>query len=71
VGAEAYAECRPIYEEMPGWQGSTLGIKSFDDLPDTARAYLKRIEEITDTPIHVVSTGPDRTETIILKHPFD
>ncbi len=71
VGAEAYAECRPVYEEMPGWQESTLGIKSFEGLPDGARAYLKRIEEITDTPVHIVSTGPDRSETIILQHPFD
>ena len=71
AGAEAFALCEPIYEEHPGWRSSTVGIKNYDELPDNARAYLKRIEEITATPIDIVSTGPDRTETIILKHPFD
>jgi adenylosuccinate synthase len=71
VGAEAYAECRPVYEELPGWVESTVGVKSFEELPPAARAYLKRIEEVTGTPIDMVSTGPDRVETIVLKHPFD
>ncbi|MBI1732409.1 MAG: adenylosuccinate synthase [Gammaproteobacteria bacterium] len=71
AGAEAFAECRPVYEELPGWQESTVGVKSMDALPANARAYLKRLEEVTGTPIDMVSTGPDRTETIILKHPFD
>jgi adenylosuccinate synthase len=71
TGAEAFAECRPVYEELPGWQTSTVGVKSMDALPESARAYLRRIEEVTGTPIDMVSTGPDRTETIILKHPFD
>ncbi|HSR62877.1 MAG TPA: adenylosuccinate synthase [Gammaproteobacteria bacterium] len=69
--ADDYADCKPVYEEMPGWKSSTLGIRKFDDLPENARRYLKRIEEITDTPIDMVSTGPDREETIILRHPFD
>ena len=71
VGAEAYAECEPVYEELPGWQASTEGIKVLDDLPENARLYLKRIETVTNTPIDIVSTGPDRSETIVLRHPFD
>ncbi len=70
-GAEAIADCKPVYEEMPGWNDTTLGIKEFDTLPSNAKDYLKRIEEITETPIHIVSTGPDREETIVLKNPFD
>ena len=70
AGAEAFAECQPVYEELPGWQESTVGVKSMDGLPANARAYLKRLEEVTGIPIDMVSTGPDRTETIILKHPF-
>lgn len=70
VGADAFEECKPIYEEMPGWKESTLGIQNFDALPVNAQKYLKRIEEITETPVHVVSTGPDRSETIVLQHPF-
>jgi len=71
LGAEAIAECVPVYEELSGWRSSTEGVKQFDKLPANARAYLKRIEEITDTTIDIVSTGPDRSETIILSHPFD
>jgi adenylosuccinate synthase len=71
AGADAFAECRPVYEEMPGWQDSTLGIRTFNKLPENARRYLKHIEEITETPIDMISTGPDRDETIILRHPFD
>ena len=71
VGAEAYAQCEPVYEEMPGWHESTVGVKSMDELPENARAYLDRIERITATPVDIVSTGPDRAETIVLNHPFD
>jgi adenylosuccinate synthase len=71
VGGEAYEACRPVYEEMPGWKESTVGIKNYSDLPDNARAYLKRIEDIAERPIDIVSTGPDRSETIILRHPFE
>jgi adenylosuccinate synthase len=71
VGAEAFEECKPVYEELPGWQESTVGIKNLDELPDNAKKYLNRIEEITNTPIDIVSTGPDRAETIVLRHPFD
>jgi adenylosuccinate synthase len=69
-GADAVAECRPVYESMPGWKESTVGVQSFDALPANARAYLHRIEALTGVPIAMVSTGPDRTETILLHHPF-
>ncbi len=70
VGAEAFADCHPVYVEMPGWSESTVGVKNYDDLPENAKNYLKRIEEITETPIDIISTGPDRNETIVLRHPF-
>ncbi|MQQ99316.1 adenylosuccinate synthase [Glaciimonas soli] len=70
VGAEDAARCVPIYEEMPGWTESTVGAKSMEALPATARAYIKRIEELVGVPVDMVSTGPDREETIVLRHPF-
>ncbi|HEY7840788.1 MAG TPA: adenylosuccinate synthase [Gammaproteobacteria bacterium] len=71
VGAESFAECKPVYEELPGWKSSTVGIREYGKLPGAAREYLKRIEKVTGTSIDMVSTGADREETIILKHPFD
>ncbi len=71
VGAEALAICEPIYEEHAGWKESTLGVKSFEDLPKTAQSYLRRLEVLVGAPIAIISTGPDRLETIVLKHPFD
>jgi adenylosuccinate synthase len=68
---DRYGECEPIYETMPGWQQSTVGITEFHDLPANARSYLSRIEEITETPVDIVSTGPARDETIILRDPFE
>ncbi len=70
VGAEAFETCEPVYEDMPGWSESTVGVKDYDALPANARAYLKRIEEVTGVPVDIISTGPDRNETIILNHPF-
>ena len=69
-GAEDAARCEPVYEEMPGWSESTVGAKSMDALPANARAYILRIEELVGVPIDMVSTGPDREETIVLRHPF-
>lgn len=69
--AEHLADCKPIYEELPGWTDSTVGLRSYDQLPDNARAYLKRLEEITGAPIDIISTGPDRADTIILRDPFN
>ena len=71
TGAEAVAECTPVYETLPGWQDSTVGAKSFAALPANARAYLHRIEALTGVPIAMVSTGPERDETILVHHPFD
>ena len=69
-GAEKLAECEPVYMEMPGWKESTVGVKSWDELPAAAVDYLRKIEELGGVPIDIVSTGPDRAETIILRHPF-
>ena len=71
VGAEEAGMCVPVYEEMAGWTESTVGAKSLADLPAAARAYIKRIEELVGVPIDMVSTGPDREETIVLRHPFE
>ncbi|PWV58530.1 adenylosuccinate synthase [Plasticicumulans acidivorans] len=70
LGAEAFEVCEPVYEEMPGWSESTFGVKTFDALPAAARAYLKRIEEVTGAPVAIISTGPDRDETMVLRDPF-
>ena len=70
VGAEALAICEPIYEEHAGWKESTLGIQTFDALPQNAKNYLKRLEQLVGAPIDIISTGPDRVETIVLRHPF-
>jgi len=70
LGAEALAACQPIYEEMPGWRDSTVGVRRYAELPANARAYLRRVEELTDTPIDIISTGPDRADTIVLRDPF-
>jgi len=70
-GAESIAACTPIYESHPGWSESTLGVQQFDKLPKNAQNYLRRIEELVGTRVALVSTGPDRNETIVLHHPFD
>jgi len=68
--SEYYADIKPVYEVLPGWEESTLGIKRLEALPANARAYLRRIEETVGAPIDIISTGPDRSETIVLKDPF-
>jgi adenylosuccinate synthase len=70
VGAEELARCAPVYEELPGWQESTVGVRDFDRLPRAAREYLARIEALCGVPIDLISTGPDREETIVRRHPF-
>ncbi|MCL1886621.1 MAG: adenylosuccinate synthase [Betaproteobacteria bacterium] len=67
---EDAAYCEPIYEKMPGWKESTIGTQSMDRLPANARAYVRRIEELAGIPVDMVSTGPDREETLVLRHPF-
>jgi adenylosuccinate synthase len=69
-GAEAVAHCEPIYEDFPGWKGTTFGIREWDKLPIEAQKFLRRIEEVAGKPIAMVSTGPERDETILLQHPF-
>jgi adenylosuccinate synthase len=70
MGADEVARCRPIYESWSGWQASTYGAKRWEELPAAARAYLHRIEEFCEVPIDVISTGPERSETILRQHPF-
>ncbi len=69
-GADAVARCEPIYETLPGWTDSTVGVKEYAQLPENAQRYLQRLSELTGAPIAMVSTGPDREETIVLEHPF-
>ena len=71
TGAEALAICEPVYEEHPGWKESTVGVKSFDKLPKNAQNYIRRLEELVGAPMALISTGPDREETIVLRHPFE
>lgn len=68
--AHNYARLTPVYEELPGWKTNTVGAKRLDDLPAAARAYLERIEETVGAPVDIISTGPDREETIVLRDPF-
>jgi len=70
VGADRFERCEPVFIEMPGWKESTVGARSRDELPESARAYLRKVEELCETPIDIISTGPDREETIVLRHPF-
>jgi adenylosuccinate synthase len=70
VGAESLEGCVPVYEDMPGWSASTVGVKRYEELPVEARNYLQRIAQICEVPVDMVSTGPDRDETIVLRHPF-
>ncbi len=68
---KVFDECEPIYEELPGWSEDITGVRDMNGLPENAKAYLKRIEELTETPIQIVSVGPGREETIVLQNPFD
>jgi len=70
VGAEALEGCEPVYEEWPGWKESTVGLTRFAQLPGAAQDYLKRIEQVCAVPIDLISTGPERAQTIVLRHPF-
>ena len=70
MGAEEIARCQPIYETMPGWSQTTVGVTKYDALPPAAQRYLKRIEEVTGVPIHMISTSPDRDHTILLRNPY-
>jgi adenylosuccinate synthase len=68
--ADAYAEVEPVYEELPGWMQSTVGVTRFESLPANARRYLERMQKLAGAPIDLISTGPERDQTIVLRHPF-
>ena len=70
TAAAAQAACEPIYETMPGWAGSTGGARSWADLPAEAVKYVRRIEELIDCPVALVSTSPERDDTILVTDPF-
>ena len=70
LDSDDYEGLQPVYESVPGWSESTIGARDLDDLPANARAYIARIEEVVGAPIDIISTGPDRVETILLRHPF-
>jgi adenylosuccinate synthase len=71
VLVDQYSSCEPVYEELAGWRASTVGATTRADLPREARSYLDRIEEVVGVPVHIISTGADRNQNIIVRHPFD
>ncbi len=70
LDADDITACEPVYQTFPGWEGSTFGITEWDKLPLNARRYLERVQEFIGAPIDMVSTGPDRDHTILLRHPY-
>jgi len=70
MSIEGYAAIEPVYEELPGWRERTVGVTAYQDLPGNARRYLERLEALVGVPIDMISTGPDREQTIVLRHPF-
>jgi adenylosuccinate synthase len=71
LDADAWAELEPVYETFPGWQESTRGVTRMEDLPPNARSYLDAMESHCGAAVHIVSTGPDRAENIVVRYPFD
>jgi adenylosuccinate synthase len=71
LGSEQVADCEPIFIDMPGWHESTFGVKEWNKLPANAQSYLLKLQDLCGVPIHIISTGPERDETILLKHPFE
>ncbi|MDG2272232.1 MAG: adenylosuccinate synthase [Halioglobus sp.] len=71
MDSDDYEGLLPVYEDVPGWSESTLGAKTLDELPEAARSYIRKIEQVVGAPIDIISTGPDRVETIVLRHPFE
>jgi adenylosuccinate synthase len=70
ANAQAQARCTPVYEEMDGWDGTTVGARSWADLPAQAIKYIRRIEELIECPVASVSTSPERDDTILVRDPF-
>jgi adenylosuccinate synthase len=71
LAAEGYEAITPVYEDMPGWSEETYGVTVYDDLPQAAKNYIKRLEELTGVSVDIISTGPDRADTMVLRHPFE
>ncbi len=71
VGADAIEKCEPVYEDMPGWSENTAGVRNKSELPANAIAYLNRLEEVVGIPVDIISTGPERDETIVLRNPYE
>jgi adenylosuccinate synthase len=71
IGAESFGQCTPVIEEVDGWKESTVGITAYEDLPLNAKRYIQRIEEMVGVPVHILSTGPERKQTVLLTHPFE
>jgi adenylosuccinate synthase len=69
-GAEEFESVKPVYIDLPGWKESTVGATDITQLPDNARSFIAKIEEVVEAPVDIISTGPDRKQTIILQHPF-
>ena len=69
--ADAFADVEPVYEELPGWADSTAGIRAYAELPAAARRYLERVQELVGVPLDLISTGPDRDHTIVLRPIFE
>ena len=69
-GADQVAQCEPVYQEFAGWAGSTFGVQQWSDLPQAAQNYLSNLSELAGVPIDLISTGPERDQTIVLRHPF-
>jgi adenylosuccinate synthase len=70
-GADAVARCEPVYQDFPGWSESTFGVRAWSDLPASARSYLGSLSELAGVPLDLISTGPERDQTIVLRHPFE
>ncbi len=69
--SEQFGGCEAVYEELPGWKESSVGIKRYEDLPSNARSYLEYLQQLVRVPINMISTGPERDQTIIRRNPFD
>ena len=70
VSLKVLGDCKPIYESLPGWPENISGIEKHEELPANVKSYLNRIEAITQTPVDIISVGPERDQTIVLKNPF-
>ncbi len=71
LSADEFEGCEPVYIDMPGWKESTLGITEYSELPENARAYIEKVESLAGVPIDIISTGPDRRETIVRRDLFE